>query len=99
MLGKDLGEGNVTLPLLHVQQYCTEAERRKLAAVMRADDNGEGNFRWIAALMERHGSIDYALAIARRHIEEAKLYLEAFEDSVHKRALLAVADYVVARDH
>ena len=99
MLGKDLGEGNVTLPLLHVQQYCTEAERRKLAAVMRADDNGEGNFRWIAALMERHGSIDYALAIARRHIEEAKLYLEAFEDSVHKRALMAVADYVVARDH
>ena len=99
MLGKDLGEGNVTLPLLHVQQFCTEPERRKIAEVMKTNDNGNGNFRWITSLMERHGSIEYALTIARRHVEDAKLCLEAFEDSVHKRALLAVADYVVARDH
>ena len=99
LLGKDLGEGNVTLPLLHVKQYCTESERQRLAEIMETDEGGDGNFVWITALMERYGSIDYALATARRYIEEAKGCLDAFEDSSHKRALHVIADYMVARDH
>jgi octaprenyl-diphosphate synthase len=98
ILGKDLGEGNVTLPLLHVRQYCTESERCRLAEIMKHGQDGNGNFKWIVALMEHYGSIEYALATARRYVEDAKVHLDAFEDSVHKRALHAVADYVVARD-
>src|SRR5438132_12898150 len=32
--GNDLGEGNVTLPLLHLRRQCTDAERLRLAEVM-----------------------------------------------------------------
>ena len=99
LVGKDLGEGNVTLPLLHVKQYCTEAERQRLAEIMQTGEDVNGHFGWITALMERYGSIDYALATARRYVEDAKVCLDAFEDSVHKRALHIVADYMVARDH
>jgi octaprenyl-diphosphate synthase len=99
LVGKDLGEGNVTLPLLHVKQYCTEAERQRLAEIMQTGEDVDGHFGWITALMERYGSIDYALATARRYVEDAKVCLDAFEDSVHKRALHIVADYMVARDH
>jgi octaprenyl-diphosphate synthase len=99
LLGKDLGEGNITLPLLHVKQWCTEPERQRLAEIMKTDDDIDGHFGWIIALMERYGSIDYAHATARRYVEDAKVYLEAFDDSVHKRALHVLADYMVTRDH
>ena len=31
--------------------------------------------------------------------DPAKVHLDLFEDSVHKRALQVVADYMVSRDH
>jgi octaprenyl-diphosphate synthase len=99
LLGKDLSNGNVTLPLLHVRQRCTQAERERLAEIMNNGENGCARLDWITALMERYGSIDYALSMARQYVEQAKVQLESFEDSVHKRALHVVADYMVARDH
>jgi len=99
LLGKDLGEGYVTLPLLHLRKHCSGDERRRLAEILenRKDHNGE--LAWIVSLMERYGSIDYAMATARGFVESAKVHLESFEDSVHKRALHVVADYMVSRDH
>jgi octaprenyl-diphosphate synthase len=99
LLGKDLGEGHVTLPLLHLKQSCTESERRELAEILRKEQDVEAKLGWIISLMERYGSIEYAQSTARRFIEDAKVHLESFEDSVHKRALHIVADYTVARDH
>jgi len=97
--GKDLGEGNVTLPLLHLRKHCTDAERMRLAEVMEKKPNGNGGLTWVVSLMERYGSIDYAMATARGFVQAAKVHLDLFEDSVHKRALQVVADYMVSRDH
>ncbi len=97
--GKDLGEGNVTLPLLHLRKHCTEAERMRLVEVMEKKSNGNGGLAWVVSLMERYGSIDYAMATARGFVLAAKVHLALFEDSVHKRALQVVADYMVSRDH
>jgi octaprenyl-diphosphate synthase len=99
LLGKDLGEGYVTLPLFHLKKQCTDSERRQLAKVMEKKEAVNGELAWIVSLMERYGSIDYAMATARGFVESAKVHLESFEDSVHKRALHVVADYMVARDH
>ena len=99
LLGKDLGEGNVTLPLLHLQTHCTDAERRRLTEVLEHRKDANGELAWIVSLMERYGSITYAMTTAQGFVESAKAYLDTFEDSVHKRALRVVADYMVARDH
>ena len=97
--GKDLGEGQVTLPLLHLRKHCTDAERARLAEVMAKKPNGNGELAWVVSLMERYGSIDYAMGTARGFVQAAKAYLEPFEDSLHKRALRVVADYMVSRNH
>ena len=97
--GKDLGEGNVTLPLLHLRKHCTDAERARLAEVLEKKPNGNGELAWVVSLMERYGSIDYAMATARGFVQAAKVHLDLFEESVHKRALQAVAEYMVSRDH
>jgi len=99
LLGKDLGEGNITLPLLHLRKHCADAERTRLEEVMESGLDGSGELPWVVSLMERYGSIEYAMETARGFVRAAKAHLEPFEDSAHKRALHVVADYMVSRDH
>jgi len=66
---------------------------------MQKKPEGNGELDWVVSLMERYRSIDYAMETARRYVQAAKVHLDLFEDSVHKRALQVVADYMVSRDH
>ena len=102
-LGKDLGEGQVTLPLLHLRLHCTDAERTKLAEVLVKSPTGDredhGELAWVVSLMEHYGSIVYAMSTARSFVQTAQAHLAPFEDSPHKRALHVVSDYMVSRSH
>ena len=59
----------------------------------------DGELKGVLALMDRYGSISYAIHRAREFTEQAKKDLSVFEESAHRRALCIVADYVVTRDH
>jgi octaprenyl-diphosphate synthase len=98
-LGSDLKEGKITLPLLHLLRSCTEEESLKIKRIVKGADVPERDFGYIKSLMLRYGSIQYALDIARQYVDTAKSRLDHFDDSLHKKALLALSDYVVARDH
>lgn len=99
-LGKDLKEGKITLPLLHLLQHCSAGEKKCLKRIITS---GNGLMRSglaeIRRLMEKYGSIDYSLEKARFYAEQAKRELLHFEPSIHRQALSLVADYVVSRDH
>jgi octaprenyl-diphosphate synthase len=98
-LGKDLSEGKITLPLLHLLRSVNGAERRLVETVVRDGQASSDQLRDILDLMQTYGSTTYALDVARRHIAIAQQHLEQFDNGPHRRALAAVADYVVARDH
>src|SRR5256712_11088403 len=83
--GNDLGEGNVTLPLLHLRRHCTDAERLRLAEVKEKKPNGNGELAWVVSLMERYGSNDYAMGTARGIVRAAKGHLDLVEGFVPKR--------------
>jgi len=57
----------------------------------------------VFAMMERHGSVRHARAVARRYAVLARRELDklarAMPPSVHRDFLAAVVDYVVERDH
>ncbi|HET8760275.1 MAG TPA: polyprenyl synthetase family protein [Nitrospiria bacterium] len=98
-LGKDLSEGKITLPLLHLLRSVNGAERRLVETVVRDGQASPEQLRDILDLMHTYGSTAYALDVARQHITLAQQHLEEFDNGPHRRALSAVADYVVARDH
>jgi octaprenyl-diphosphate synthase len=98
-LGKDLSEGKITLPLLHLLRSVNGAERRLVETVVRDGHASADQLRDILDLMQTYGSTTYAMDVARRHIALAQQQLEQFDNGPHRRALAAVADYVVARDH
>src|SRR2546422_1332948 len=83
--GNDLGEGNVTLPLLHLRRHCTDAERLRLAEVMEKKPNGNGGLAGGVSFMESYCSIDDPRGTPRRVLRAATGDPGPFEGFVHKR--------------
>ncbi|MGH7275226.1 MAG: polyprenyl synthetase family protein [Nitrospiria bacterium] len=98
-LGKDLKEGKITLPLLHLLSNCPVRERERVKGIIKMDRITERDLREILALMKRYGSIEYSLKKATESIEKAKKNLDFSPPSPHRQALFVVADYAVSRDH
>ncbi len=98
-LGKDLNEGKITLPLLHLLSNCGEQERVRVKNIVNANGISDRDLQEILVLMKRYGSIEYSLKKARETVEIAKKNLDFSPPSLHRQALSVVADYVVSRDH
>ena len=96
-IGHDLEEGKITLPLIHTLKQCTPAEREQIADVVEKDVLEGSDFRTVFDLVDQYGGIDFTIDRAREYIAQAKTHLSLFEDSLEKKALLSIADYVVTR--
>lgn len=97
-LGKDLAEGKVTLPLIHLLRAADHEEQQALRVILSADSLTDEDLAYTLVLMEKHGSVREALRHAQALSEEAKAALSVFPDSPARQALAALADYVVQRE-
>jgi octaprenyl-diphosphate synthase len=98
VLGKDLDEGKVTLPLIYLIQKADDAERGNIRDILQADAVSEGDLTYTLGLMVKYGSVDEALSLAQTFSNDAKTALAVFPDSAPRQALMALADYVVQRE-
>jgi octaprenyl-diphosphate synthase len=98
-IGSDLREGKVTLPLIHLQRQANGAEASQIVREVIASRNVTPE-QWAELLrrLREHASIDYAYRRAVEFAERAKKPLYAFPPSPERDALLALPDYVLARD-
>jgi len=98
-IGSDLREGKVTLPLIHLQQH--EKSGRGAAIirdVITARTITPEVWHELLRALKEHASIDYAYRRAVEFAERAKKPLYTFPPSSERDALLALPDYVLARD-
>ena len=95
---KDIREGEMTLPLLHMFSKCGKREKKKIQDALRNDKLAHKDLRETLNLMKRHKSIEYSMNKARESVKIAKDNLYFYPDSIHRQALLLLADYVVSRD-
>jgi octaprenyl-diphosphate synthase len=98
VLGKDLQEGKVTLPLIYLQKKASPEEKEQIKNILLADVVTDSDLTYTFRLMEKYGSVDEALRIAQSFSDEAKGALSVFPDSAPRQALMALADYVVQRE-
>ncbi|HEY3347307.1 MAG TPA: polyprenyl synthetase family protein [Nitrospirota bacterium] len=97
-LGKDLGEGKLTLPLIHLLTKSQPAEAVRIKDIIARKSQDKEDLEYILSLMREYRSIEFAVDRAKSYIESAKARLAVFPAGPHKDALCAVADYVVERE-
>ncbi|MFB3153651.1 MAG: polyprenyl synthetase family protein, partial [Candidatus Acidiferrales bacterium] len=95
----DLREGKVTLPLVYALEDCDETERRKVESVLREKGFQSVAPEEIVALVRESGAVERARERAARFVAEADRALEPFPDSTYKRALEALPQFILNRDH
>ena len=102
VLGKpvasDLREGKATMAVIHALDRCTAAEREVFAKVLEERSFTSVSHADVVSILERYGSVDYAMASAHEHAEQSRCALSGFPDSEIKRALLWIPDFVVGRE-
>lgn len=96
-LCKDLEEGKITLPLLHVLSTAGAQEVAEIKELFRKGLTDDCMPR-IKELLKKYNSIEASFSKAQSLIDEAKAELSVFDDSQPKEALLAIADYSLRRE-
>ena len=99
-VGGDLREGKVTLAAIKLLERCgagSRADRIIRETVENRTIDADG-WHELLTLLREHDAIDYAYDKAVEYATTAKQYLEIFTPSEEREALLALPDYVLARD-
>ena len=96
-IGKDLEEGKMTLPLIRTLKKCTPEERGLIKRVIENRERTGQDMADVMSLIHRYDGINYSLNKAKAYIDEGKGFLESFEASEARDALLAISDYIIER--
>ncbi len=100
-VGTDLREGKPTLPLIHVLERGTPAERELVRTAI--EQGSTEQFEPILEAIRRTGALDYTRQRAREEAQAARdaltAMLTASAPSVHRDALLYLTAYSIERDH
>jgi octaprenyl-diphosphate synthase len=97
-IGGDLREGKVTLPVILLLQRGGDAADRLIRAVVQDRAVSPDQWREILALLREHRATDLAYERAVEYASRAKGCLSAFSPGRERDALMALPDYVLARD-
>lgn len=97
-IGGDLREGKVTLPVIHLLRKGEPTADRIVRNTVRDRTITQEEWDVLCRLLAEHHSIDYAYGKAVECAETAKKQLYGFPPSQALDALLALPDYLLARD-
>jgi octaprenyl-diphosphate synthase len=94
----DLAEGRVTLPLIYALRSDGRPYRGRIAGLIRRKDISEDEKDGLLDLLSAGGALAYTTAKAREYSEKAVATLGGFPESGPRRALAALAGFVLGRN-
>jgi len=94
-LGRDWALGKLTLPLIHCLQSARDDVQIELRAALF--DRSRFDREQICALLERTGSIEHAVSVARQYTADALVALDSLPPSEARSSLEAMAEFIVGR--
>ncbi len=96
-VGDDLAEGKPTLPLIYALQHASDAEKQIIRDAILT--GGLEHIDDITNTVKECGALEYTMQKAREKAELAKQSIEGIPDTIYKKALIALCDLAVQRNH
>ncbi len=97
-LGKDLHEGKITLPLIHLLDVAKDEEKKEIREITRNGLSDANDLERVLSLFGKYHVIEDSLRIAEGLVREAKDELSVFPTSRERDALAEISDYALERD-
>jgi octaprenyl-diphosphate synthase len=97
-IGGDLREGKVTLPIIYLRERGGEDAYQLVRTVVAQRTVSPDEWREILRLLGEHRATELAFERAVEYAERAKACLAPFPPGRERDALMALPDYVLARD-
>jgi octaprenyl-diphosphate synthase len=97
-LGIDIKEKKMTLPLIHVLNKASWAERRKIINTVRRHNTNKEKVNWVIDYVKQNGGLTYSEDVMNRYLDEAMAILDEFPDSPSKNSLKMLVEYSVERE-
>ncbi|MEJ1157806.1 polyprenyl synthetase family protein [Prosthecomicrobium sp. N25] len=98
-VGDDFREGKITLPVVLAYRRGSDEDRAFWSRCLQEADIRDGDLARAVDLMRRHRALEDTVERARHYGSIARDALAPFRESEHKRALLEVVEFCVARAH
>lgn len=89
-LGSDLRRGKLTLPVLHLLNTSSQAERERLGGLIL--DGNEAEVRSLVALAVEKGAVHHAVQMGLRMLSEARHSLALLPDTVYRESLHSLCE-------
>ncbi|MGQ4832845.1 MAG: polyprenyl synthetase family protein [Candidatus Asgardarchaeia archaeon] len=99
-IGNDIREGKRSLLVIHLLQKCAPEERKKVLEILNKprDKTTESDVRYIIELMNKYGSIEYAMQKSIELKNKAVNALKNIDDNnIYKKLLIKLAEFIVYR--
>jgi len=97
-VGGDLREGKVTLPIIRLLQHAGAGTSEMISSVVRDGIVTPEGWRELCRVLHDTRSVEYAMDKAQEFATAAKKQLYVFPSSPERDALMALPDYILARD-
>ncbi|MEM3040783.1 MAG: polyprenyl synthetase family protein [Nitrososphaerota archaeon] len=97
-VGSDIREGKRTLITIYGLNHAGRAERELIFRALGNSDATQEEIREAVDVLTRLGAINYVSLRAEAYRQKAKNELKKFSPSPVRESLLALVDYIVARD-
>jgi len=97
-IGSDIQTGKVTLPIIHALGRAPEADRRRLREILEQADGDRAGIADVREILADCGAIDHALDVAHTRARRAAAALDPIRRSRARESLLALVDFVTARN-
>jgi geranylgeranyl diphosphate synthase type I len=97
-VGNDIVKGKKNLITIKALETLKETEKKELLTILAKKNNTDAEINKAIQLFTDSGSIDYCKKKARDYIKRSDASLHELKDSVARKELRLIADYVVKRD-
>ena len=98
-VGSDIREGKKSLVILHGLEKMKKGDKGKFKKFLGNRTLSSGEVKEAVELLERAGSLDYAIGYTEKLVENAKKSLKRLPNSESKEMLIQLADYIARRQY